>query len=939
MNKLILGIYLFCLGFSVSAQTADFTYATSTGLFCNPSTIQFTQMATGTPVGFVWTFGNGTGSNSQNPTATFTSPGSYNVKLIVIYPRTTSVVTKTVVINPSVNTIIAFDRNYICQPGVINFNATGGANIATYQWDFGDGNTLNSPSSAAPHAYSALGVYNVTLKSTSSSGCFDTTQSTIKVQTVPITGSLSPGTGCIPANVSFKANASIPVNSNITNYTWDFGDGNPAVITNNKTINHTYTSPGNFSPVITIVTNEGCTSTYNFAGIGFGIPPTNQTAYAEKITICGSETAQFVAKATNANTYYYNFGDSSASSISDTLVGHKFKRLGTKSVYILPMYNGCYSNPITVQINIIGVIANFNYSNTCIDKKTFSFTNTSHGNLTSVGWDFGDGSPPVNTVNATHTFPLSGTFVTKLSVTDSVTGCADTYSQNIYTSNPILINPDTSVCKNALTTFSVVNNYNNPADMYTWFVDGEQGGPFKDSTFLMRTSNFGSFSNYVVINNGSQYCQDTIRLNHPLLVRGPKLSFTAPSSICINSMYNVINTSKPYIPADSVSLWYWNFGGSNVNDSIYQPQPFVYNNPGTYNVKLTGIDKNGCEDTLVKAITVNPLPFLYVIPSVDTVCAGTIDTLLAFHSDSIRWFPSNSLTCATCDTTLTSATADTKYYVKAISQFGCTVSDSIMVKAYSPFAAVPFLSDRYICLNDTLHLNVDPPGKKILWTPAAGLSSPNIYEPVATPNQNTTYTAILTDSAGCFTSTTSINIHVKSPPTVNAGPDQSYPYNSPFSINPTYSNNISSYNWKPGNLLSCSTCPDPSGVATSSNTFVIKATSDSGCVAEDSIKIFVECKDAYLLMPSAFSPNNDNLNDYFYPLTRGIKSIVRFSIYDRMGNLVYEAKNFPPNDKTYGWDGRIKGADQTTAVFVYYLEALCDSGEKLYKKGSVVLVR
>ena len=92
-------------------------------------------------------------------------------------------------------------------------------------------------------------------------------------------------------------------------------------------------------------------------------------------------------------------------------------------------------------------------------------------------------------------------------------------------------------------------------------------------------------------------------------------------------------------------------------------------------------------------------------------------------------------------------------------------------------------------------------------------------------------------------------------------------------------------------------------------------------------------------MPNAFTPNHDNLNDYFYPLTIGVQSIIRFSIYDRFGNLVFEARNFAPNDKTFGWDGRVRGADEPTTVFVYYLEALCESGEKLYKKGSVVLIR
>ena len=96
---------------------------------------------------------------------------------------------------------------------------------------------------------------------------------------------------------------------------------------------------------------------------------------------------------------------------------------------------------------------------TAADKKTFSFTNTSQGNLSTISWDFGDGSPVLNTLNATHTFPSSGAYVTKLTVTDIITGCSDTYSQTIYTADPSLVNADSSVCKNDSTTFTVVNTY------------------------------------------------------------------------------------------------------------------------------------------------------------------------------------------------------------------------------------------------------------------------------------------------------------------------------------------------------------------------------------------------------------------------------------------------------------------------------------------------
>ena len=119
MNKILLFIYFVSYSLIAKSQSADFTYQSSDGLFCNPSTIQFTQTSTGNPKGFVWSFGNGGGSNSPNPVITYTNAGSYTVKLIVIYQSTTAVVTKTIVINPAITASIGYDRNYICKPGDI----------------------------------------------------------------------------------------------------------------------------------------------------------------------------------------------------------------------------------------------------------------------------------------------------------------------------------------------------------------------------------------------------------------------------------------------------------------------------------------------------------------------------------------------------------------------------------------------------------------------------------------------------------------------------------------------------------------------------------------------------------------------------------------------------------------------------------------------------
>ena len=940
MNKIILFIYFFSFTLIANSQTADFTYQTSDGLFCNPSSVQFTQTSSGNPHGFFWSFGNGAFSNSQNPLIAYNNAGIYTVKLVVIYDQKTAVVTKTIFINPSITASIGYDRNYICKPGDINFTAKTNGKIIKYNWDFGDSSVvLTTTTDSATHSYANYGVYKVTLQVIDLSGCSATTNTTVKVQAPTITGTVSRTSGCIPATVSFNAKAAIPVNSSVTNYAWDFGDGSTIASTATNTISHVYSVTGNYSPSLTVTTNEGCTNNFPFTKIAFGTPPFNHIAYPVITTICGSETAKFVSKATNANSYFWNFGDGSTATVTDTIAQHKYKTLGTKNITVTPAYNGCNGNPITFQINVVGVIASYNYSNSCTDKKTFSFTNTSQGNLSIVSWNFGDGTPPVNTVNAIHTFPSSGTFVTTVTVTDNITGCSDRYSQTIHTAGPSLVNTDSSICRNDSSTFSIINNYNNPSATYTWNVAGTQKGPFNSPTYTVKASLFGNFNNFVIINNGPQFCRDTILLNHTILVKGPNLSFTAPASICFNTPYNVINTSKPYIAADSVTLWYWNFGATSTNDSIYQPQPYTYNRPGKFNVKLVGIDTNGCKDSLVKTITINPLPFIHVIPNFDTLCSGNFDTLIAFHSDSITWSPALSLSCVTCDTVLANPSATTKFYATATNRFSCTSIDSSEIKVFSPFVATPLINDPYICLNDSVKLEIGPPMKSIVWSPSTGLSNSNNYGPIASPIQTTTYTATLTDSAGCFTSSADIKVYVKSLPTVDAGPDQTYPYNSSFSLSPTYSNNISSYNWTPSSLLTCNSCAFPKGVATSTNTYLIKVTSDSGCIAKDTITIFVECKDANLLMPTAFTPNNDNLNDYFYPVGRGIKSIVRFSIYDRYGKLVYEAKNFPPNDKSFGWNGKIKTLDQSTSVFVYYIEALCDVGEKLYKKGSVVLIR
>ena len=93
-------------------------------------------------------------------------------------------------------------------------------------------------------------------------------------------------------------------------------------------------------------------------------------------------------------------------------------------------------------------------------------------------------------------------------------------------------------------------------------------------------------------------------------------------------------------------------------------------------------------------------------------------------------------------------------------------------------------------------------------------------------------------------------------------------------------------------------------------------------------------------IPTAFSPNADGFNDVYVPLTNlnGVQ-VLRFIIFNRWSEKVYEADNFTPNDITKGWNGTFKGEPAQQDNYVYYFTVkLPDNSEKTYK-GTFALLR
>ncbi|MCC6369531.1 MAG: gliding motility-associated C-terminal domain-containing protein [Bacteroidia bacterium] len=110
------------------------------------------------------------------------------------------------------------------------------------------------------------------------------------------------------------------------------------------------------------------------------------------------------------------------------------------------------------------------------------------------------------------------------------------------------------------------------------------------------------------------------------------------------------------------------------------------------------------------------------------------------------------------------------------------------------------------------------------------------------------------------------------------------------------------------------------------------AKSEFGC-SDTIVKAIVVSEDFNVFVPDAFSPNGDNLNDVFIPVTRGVKSF-NLMVFDRWG-----AKIFESSDKTMGWNGLTGDKESPVDVYVWKVQVSSVRGEQKTFKGHVMLYR
>jgi gliding motility-associated-like protein len=220
---------------------------------------------------------------------------------------------------------------------------------------------------------------------------------------------------------------------------------------------------------------------------------------------------------------------------------------------------------------------------------------------------------------------------------------------------------------------------------------------------------------------------------------------------------NVIFTNT----STGANAFEWNLGDGTITTLSNFTHP--YQTPGTYNISLVAMDSTGCllTDTGFVDFTI-PVPPEVQAFGTDTICANESVPLGATASDSsltYTWAPGHTLSDPTALDPIATPEVTTEYFVTVTDSIGCQNTSGVTIYVAEPIDPEAG-EDIYLETMNPLQLQADiPPDAIVQWSPAEGLSCTSCFNPIAFPQETTTYYLEITNSFGCI-STDSVVVYV-----------------------------------------------------------------------------------------------------------------------------------------------------------------------------------
>jgi gliding motility-associated-like protein len=397
--------------------------------------------------------------------------------------------------------------------------------------------------------------------------------------------------------------------------------------------------------------------------------------------------------------------------------------------------------------------------------------------------------------------------------------------------------------------------------------------------------------------------------------------------------------------------WMKNNNRVGINDSVYEDASLKQNDI-IYCIFTTttncGIKKIINSDTIVFNTKLPSTPALSISTFSATVCKGSDVLFLAASTDAdslstFTWFINNTPIVNNNDSFYTGLLKDgDKVFAQMVSHSPCIISapvnsNEIVVKVVDTlFSALKITAnDSVICPGDAVSFTANASGATGTYAWFVNNISEGVNQSIITieklKNNDIIY-CLFTRSEGCSYQSASnkIKIQVSDLPLVKCMNDTTVLQGVTLPLHAAVSGNYMDAVW----TSSTATIQNPLSVnnatifASVNSLCILTVNTIEGCSVSDEVFIAVNKRQ---IIPNAFSPNNDGINDYWQLPVDASCNDCFVNIFDCYGALVFSAKPYAKP-----WDGKQNGKPLPAGVYYYYIKI---SANKKAISGSVILLR
>lgn len=671
---------------------------------CAPLNVQFTDITAsgGTPNEWFWSFSDGSFSQEQNPTITFTQPGPIDLVYTVSDDNgciNTAIFEDVLEVFEGPTLDFTADNTSACNPPLnVTFTNNTVANDAgnlDYIWQFENGNPVSSTLQNPPTVtYDSPGSYTVTLITNSSRGCRDTLVRTnfLGVGNVSANFTSDVTQVCQGEPVTFQNTST----GGVTDFVWNFGDGDTSSLANPV---HTYDSAGTYSIQLQALNSDGCGDTVTVNNLITVTPLPEANFTVDKLIDCQvPATFNFTDQSAGAVTWLWDFGDSTTSTAPNP--SHTYTAFGEYQVSLtITNANGCQASfSLDSILRVEPPEARFAIENTdgCSPiQVTFTNQSTSPSDsIVSWTWDFPGGTPSTSDSDTTVTVDYAGTGIFPVTlVITTAGGCTDTARSSAVRAgilpDTVDFMPDTilSCIRNGIQFSRILpanpdtSNYE-----YSWDFEFNADSGFNEMSTepdpFHSYSDTGTFNVALIVNYFG--CRDTLIKDSLVTILAPRAQFGISDSALCNLPQAVDLDDMTLKPEDLDLEYEWLLDNVLVGtDSLFNQ--VTINTGGPHVVELRVLDvSTGCADTTFASISSgSPIADFVVDDRQDCRQYLTADqiTNTSQNADSYFWSFSNGETSTEVIPNV--VLSDTGFYdVQLIARdiFGCT--DTLNRAAY-----------------------------------------------------------------------------------------------------------------------------------------------------------------------------------------------------------------------------------------------------------------